>query len=205
MAAKSEGVVMSDRFPRCVSALSGVLILAGVLGGCSASKAASATPVLAPNTSSSVSSTTPLEAVPQAATSSPDAAPGVSSRDGACAYLTVSKLNMLLGRQYTASKNVPLPDPASAAYCAYSTSDAEFDVIVATADPADALTTFNQAAGNKLQPGNGIGDQSLIGPTELVAVFGQATIAASDSSPGRTSPPTASQLEAVVQAVHAAM
>lgn len=194
---------MSDRVPRGVRALSGVLILAGVLGGCSATKAASATPALAPNTSSSASPTS--VAVPQAATSSPDAATGVSSRDGACAYLTVSKLNMLLGRQYTVSKNVPLPDPASAAYCAYSTSDAEFDVIVATADPADAATTFNQAAGNKLQPGSGVGDQSLVGPTELVAVFGQATIAASDSSPGRMSPPTASQLEAVVKAVHAAM
>ncbi|MEO8828093.1 hypothetical protein [Lapillicoccus sp.] len=194
---------MSDRVPRGVRALSGVLILAGVLGGCSATKAASATPALAPITSSSASPTS--VAVPHAATSSPDAATGVSSRDGACAYLTVSKLNMLLGRQYTVSKNVPLPDPASAAYCAYSTSDAEFDVIVATADPADAVTTFNQAAGNKLQPGSGVGDQSLVGPTELVAVFGQATIAASDSSPGRMSPPTASQLEAVVKAVHAAM
>lgn len=194
---------MSDRVPRGVRALSGVLILAGVLGGCSATKAASATPALAPITSSSASPTS--VAVPHAATSSPDAATGVSSRDGACAYLTVSKLNMLLGRQYTVSKNVPLPDPASAAYCAYITSDAEFDVIVATADPADAVTTFNQAAGNKLQPGSGVGDQSLVGPTELVAVFGQATIAASDSSPGRMSPPTASQLEAVVKAVHAAM
>ncbi|MDQ2755770.1 MAG: hypothetical protein M3Y71_04295 [Actinomycetota bacterium] len=174
-----------------------------MLGGCSATKAASATPALAPITSSSASPTS--VAVPHAATSSPDAATGVSSRDGACAYLTVSKLNMLLGRQYTVSKNVPLPDPASAAYCAYSTSDAEFDVIVATVDPADAVTTFNQAAGNKLQPGSGVGDQSLVGPTELVAVFGQATIAASDSSPGRMSPPTASQLEAVVKAVHAAM
>ncbi len=196
---------MSDRVPRGVVPLSGVLILAGVLGGCSATQAASPTPGTASAASSSAAPTTPVTASPQVASSSADAVTGSGSRDGACAHLTVSKLNLLLGRQYTASKNVPLPDPASAAYCAYGNGAAEFDVIVATTDPANASTTLNEAAGNKLQPGSGIGDRSLVGPTELLAVFGQATIAASDSSPGRLTPLTPTQLEAVVQAVHAAM
>ena len=73
--------------------------------------------------------------------------------------------------------------------------------MVATTNPADATDVFNQAAGNKLIPGSGIGDRSFVGPSELVAVFGQITIAAGSAK----KPVTADQLVQIVQAVHAAI
>lgn len=197
---------MSGPVLRGVSVLSASLMLATVLSGCSTAAAPQPPSAAASAPISAATTPVPQSASPGATSTSVDAASSAATGDGACAYLTVSKLNALLARQYTASKSVPLPDPASAAYCSYTAGSAEFDVIVATTDPADALDTFNQAAGNKLQPGNGVGDKSLVGPTELVAVFGQTTIAASDSTkPNNITAVTSSQLAAVVQAVHAAM
>jgi hypothetical protein len=166
------------------------------------SASAADTAVESPSTvaiASSVARPSPATSTHSAAGSS--TAVATSPADGVCAYLPVSTLGTLLGRNFTAAKSHDLPSPDSAAYCDYSAADDEFYINVATTDPADATDVFNQAAGGTLKPGSGIGDRSLAGPDELVVVFGQVTIAAGTLKKAVT----ADQLAQIVTAVHAAM
>jgi hypothetical protein len=144
--------------------------------------------------------------------SSPAAGPAASvSTDGVCGLVPISKVNSILKRSYTTSKEVPLPaiSIADAAYCAYGTATApeEFAIQVATSDPADASQTFNQATGNRLAPQSGIGDSAAYTDffPELLVTWGQTTITVGQTGSQKGDATiTLDQLKALATAVHAA-
>jgi hypothetical protein len=144
---------------------------------------------------------------PSAAAKAPAKSAPVGSSDGACKYLSIADLNSILGRSYVTSKNVPLSDPVSYAYCSFKTAGkAEFDLTVSNSDPADVMSVENEAAGNRLVPLAGVGDSALNDQGELVVAYGQDVIGAGDdvTDPGMHAV-TLAQLKAIVAKTHSHM
>ena len=138
-------------------------------------------------------------------------ASGTVSTEGVCGLVPIASVNSMLGRTYVNSKLVAIPTitMADASYCDYTPASGggEFQIQVAKSDPADATGTMNEATGGRLKPVSGIGDSVLYTAffPELVVVYGQTTIAVSQSTSGTgNSPITQDQLKTLVAAVHAA-
>jgi|GEM_PF-1961877 len=136
---------------------------------------------------------------------------GSVSTDGVCGLVPISKVNSILKRSYTTSKEVALPaiSIADAAYCAYGTTAApeQFSIQVATSDPADATQSFNQATGNRLTAQSGIGDSAMYSDffPELLVVWGQTTVVVGQNNSQKgDSAITLAQLKTLANAVHAA-
>ncbi|MEP6842659.1 MAG: hypothetical protein ABJA11_04000 [Pseudolysinimonas sp.] len=165
-----------------------------------------------PGAGSSAGGGAPGGAAAGSAAASPPAAPaGSVSTDGVCGLLPISKVNSILKRSYTDSTETALPaaSMADAAYCLYGTASMkeQFAIQVATSDPADAASTFNEATGGKLEPQSGIGDSALYASSfpELVVVWGQTAIAVGQSSFEKGDATiTLDQLKTLATAVHAA-
>jgi hypothetical protein len=138
-------------------------------------------------------------------------ASGTVSTDGVCGLVPIASVDSILGRAYVNSKLVAIPaiTMADASYCDYTPASGggEFQIQIATSAPADATDTMNEATGGRLKPVSGIGDSALFTAffPELVVVYGQTTIAVSQSSSGAgNSPITQGQLKTLATAVHAA-
>jgi hypothetical protein len=143
--------------------------------------------------------------------SAPAGPAGSVSTDGVCGLVPISKVNSILKRTYTTSKEIPLPaiSVADAAYCLYGTATApeEFAIQVATSDPADASETFNEATGNRLTPQSGIGDSASYTDffPELLVIWGQTTITVGQTGSEKGDAKiTLDQLKTLATAVHAA-
>ena len=144
--------------------------------------------------------------------SSAAAAPaGSVSTDGVCGLVPISKVNSMLKRRYTDSKEVPIPDIsiADAAYCLYGTATAagEFAIQVVNGDPSTAIERFNDATGDTLVAQSGIGDSAMYSASypELLVVWGQTTVVVGQDGSEEGDPPiTLAQLEKLATAVDAA-
>ena len=144
--------------------------------------------------------------------SSAAAAPaGSVSTDGVCGLVPIAKVNSILKRKYTDSKEIPIPDIsiADAAYCLYGTATAagEFAIQVVSGDPPTAIERFNDATGDTLVSQSGIGDSAMFSASypELLVVWGQTTIVVGqDGSEKGDAAITLAQLEKLATTVHAA-
>jgi hypothetical protein len=144
--------------------------------------------------------------------SSAAAAPaGSVSTDGVCGLVPISKVNSILKRRYTDSKEIPIPDIsiADAAYCLYGTATAagEFAIQVVTSDPSTAIERFSDATGDTLVAQSGIGDSAMFSASypELLVVWGQTTVVVGqDGSEKGDAQLTLAQLEKLATTVHAA-
>ena len=147
-----------------------------------------------------------------ASASSASAAPaGSVSTVGVCGLVPISKVNSILKRRYTDSKEVALPEISisDAAYCLYGSATAagEFAIQVATSDPSEAVVTFNDATGDALVGQSGIGDSAMYSASypELLAVWGQTTIVVGQAGSEKGDAAiTLAQLEKLANTVHAA-
>lgn len=173
-----------------------------------AALALSACSVASPGAGSSATAGGSAAAAPPSA---PAAAAGSVSTDGVCGLVPLSKVNSILQRSYTDSKEIPLPASSisDAAYCLYGTASAagQFAIQVATSDPAGAASVFNEATGGKLAPQSGIGDSAMYTDSypELVVVWGQTAIAVGQSGFEKgDATMTLDELKKLATAVHAA-
>ncbi len=183
-----------------VAPLTAVISLS--LAACSFSPTAGGT-ASSSSSAASTSGPTPSAAAPVAS--------GTVSTEGVCGLVPIATVNSILGRTYVNSQLVAVPAStmADTNYCAYTPASGAgaFQIQVATSDPTDATSTFNDATGGKLVPTSGIGDSALFSDffPELVVVWGQTTIAVGQSTSGTgDSPITQDQLKKLATAVHAA-
>ncbi|MEO6114920.1 MAG: hypothetical protein ABIP33_00925 [Pseudolysinimonas sp.] len=147
----------------------------------------------------------------KSASSAPAAATGSVSTDGVCGLVPISKVNSILKRSYTDSQEIELPaiTIADAAYCLYGTAaiKEQFAIQVATSNPADAVSVFNEATGGKLAPQSGIGDSAMYTSEypELTVIWGQTAIAVGQSNFAKGDATiTLDELKKLATAVHAA-
>ncbi|MEO7720576.1 MAG: hypothetical protein ABIS08_01515 [Pseudolysinimonas sp.] len=168
----------------------------------------SACSVSSPSGGSSAGATA---ASPGSASSAPSAPAGSVSTDGVCGLVPLAKVNSILKRSYIDSKEIPLPDfsISNAAYCLYGTASApgEFAINVANGDPATAVTRFNDATGDKLEPQPGFGDSAMYTSEypELLVIWDSTVIVVGQSGFEKGDATiTLTELEKLATAVHAA-